>query len=128
MNVGSMLLRNRDVFAFHDMDLGTTDLTEADIDTGNNEPVNLRPYRIPISQRQVLSDIIDDMLEAKIIRPSMSPWNFPVILIDKKADLHGVKQRPRLVVDLRRLNLMSKVKSYPMPLIDDAIGCLKDST
>ena len=23
MNVGSMLLRNRDVFAFHDMDLGT---------------------------------------------------------------------------------------------------------
>ena len=126
--VGSILLKNRDVFAFSDNELGTTDLIEADIDTGDHKPINVRPYRIPLGQRQVLSDTIDEMLESGIIRPSMSPWGFPVILVEKKADLHGVKPKPRVVVDLRRLNAINKGKVFPLPYLDDTISCLKDST
>ena len=102
--IQNLLLKNKDVFAFSDNDLGVTDLAEADVDTGDSKPINLRPYRIPLGQRQAFSDTIDEMLQAGIIRPSMSPWNFPVILVEKKADLHGVKPKNRIVLDLRNLN------------------------
>ena len=82
--VQKLLLKNKDIFAFSDNDLGTTDLAEAEIDTGEHKPINLRPYRIPLGQRQTFSDTIDEMLQAGIIRPSMSPWNFQVILVEKR--------------------------------------------
>ena len=40
------LLKNRDGFAFSDLDLKQTDLCTGDIDTGSNDPNILRPYRL----------------------------------------------------------------------------------
>ena len=126
--VSEFLLRNKHLFAFSDCDLLTTDILEADIDTGDHEPINLRPYRIPLSQRELVSESIDDMLKAGIIRPSFSPWNFPVVIVDKKPDLAGIKPKPRICIDYRSLNSIVHKKSFPIPLIDDILGNLESST
>ena len=75
--VSDMMIRNKDIFAFRDTDLLTTDILQADIQTGNHAPINQRPYRRPLGQRQAVSDNIDEMLEAGLITHSVSPWNFP---------------------------------------------------
>ena len=68
------------------------------------------------------------MLKAGIIRPSFSPWNFPVVLVDKKPDLAGIKPKPRICIDYRSLNSIVHKKSFPIPLIDDILGNLESST
>ena len=126
--VSELLMANKDIFAFKDSELLCTDLTEVDIDTGDNKPINIRPYRIPLAQRQIVSDSIDEMLKARIIKPSFSPWCFPVVLVEKKPDATGIKPPPRICVDYRQLNRIIQIQSYPLPLIDDILGNLKDCT
>jgi len=55
---------------------------------------------------------LDDLLAKGFIRPSKSPWTFPVLFIEKK---DGTK---RLCVDYRALNQVTIKNKYPLPRID----------
>ena len=122
--VSQLLLKHKQCFAFSDADLEGTDLLIADIDTRDNEPVTLRPYRTPLAQQQVVSESLDKLLEAGIIRPSVSPWCFPMVVVAKKVESTGVIPPPRLAIDYRALNKLVYVRSFPMPRIDDILGKL----
>lgn len=50
----------------------------------NSKPVNQRPYRLPHYQKAILEDLITQLLQAHMIKPSMSPYSSPVILVRKK--------------------------------------------
>ncbi|CAG8834627.1 15666_t:CDS:1, partial [Cetraspora pellucida] len=65
---------------------------------------------------------IKRMEEAGLIRPSCSPWAFPVVLVKKK------NGKMRLCVDFRKLNQRTKRDSYPLPRINELLGALKNST
>jgi hypothetical protein len=54
-------------------------------------------------------------LANKIIRPSVSPWAAPVVLVKKKN--RGI----RLCMDYRKLNKITKKDSFPLPRIDDVL-------
>ena len=114
----TLLGDNKDLFASVDSELGHTDTVTMKIDTGNNPPIKLRPYRTPIQNRQVIEKTIDEMMGANIVRRSKSPWSFPVVIVDKK---DGSK---RFCVDFRKLNQITKPNSYPLPLIDDILTLL----
>ena len=116
--VGRFLKKHHDLFAAKDSDLGHTDTVKMKIDTGNQSPIKLRPYRTPIHNREVIDKVVDEMLDANFIRRSKSPWSFPVVIVDKK---DGSK---RFCVDFRKLNQMTKPNSYPLPLIDDILALL----
>ncbi len=88
------------------------------IDTGNTQPIKLRPYRTPLNNRKVIDKAVDEMLEAKIIERAKSPWSFPVVRVAKK---DGSK---RFCVDFRALNKVTKTNSYPLPVIDDILALL----
>ena len=51
----------------------------------DSEPLNQRPYRHPWEQKNVIEQMIKDMLESELIRNSCSSYASPVILV-KKAD------------------------------------------
>ena len=116
--ITKLVKKNRDLFAAKDSDLGHTDTVKMKINTGENPPIKLRPYRTPLNNRKIVDQAIDEMLEAKIISRSKSPWSFPVVIVDKK---DGSK---RFCVDFRKLNKVTKLNSYPLPLIDDMLALL----
>ena len=62
---------------------------------------------------------IDDMLEKGFIRPSTSPWAFPVLFVEKKEGTW------RMCVDYRDLNAVTVKNKYPLPRIEDLFDQLK---
>ena len=75
---------NVDLFAEKDTELGKTNTLEMNIDTQGHPPIAKKPYRTPLTKRAIADKAIDDMLQAKVIKPSKSPWSFPIVIVDKK--------------------------------------------
>ena len=61
------------------------------------------------------------MLDQDVIEPSTSPWNSPICLVAKKSGDW------RFCVDLRALNSVTKLDTYPLPRIDDTLDRLSNS-
>lgn len=99
-------------------DLGKTNATSLKIRCVSDEPVVYRSYRVAEPEKQVLRQIIQELLDNKIIRESDSLYASPVILIKKKSGEH------RMCIDFRKLNAITVKDKYPMPLINDQIDKL----
>ena len=91
---------------------GRTTLAQHMINTGS-APIRQKPYRLPYSQREVLKKELDEMLEAGVIRPSVSPWAAPIVLVPKKDG------GQRLCIDYRKLNATASFDAYPMPQMEE---------
>ena len=106
------------MFASKDTEHGHTATVRTKIDTGNADPIKLRPYQTPLNNRKIIDETIDEMLDAKVIRRSRSPWSSAEVIVDKK---DGSK---RFCVDFRKLNQVTKKYSYPLSVIDDILALL----
>jgi hypothetical protein len=62
------------------------------------------------------------LLEKGFIRPSVSPWGAPILLVKKK------DERSRLCVDYRKLNKATIKNRYPLSRIDDLMDQLKGAS
>ncbi|KRX40353.1 Retrovirus-related Pol polyprotein from transposon 17.6 [Trichinella murrelli] len=107
-----------DVFSTYDGDFGRTTRTEHHINTEDAQPIRLCPRRIPWHFREQMDGLLADMINKDIIEPSTSPWTAPVVLVKKKDG------NVRFCVDFRKLNLVTKKDSYPLPRIDETIDTL----
>ena len=79
------------------------------INTGSALPNKQRPIPVPPAVETKIAQVVNEMLENKICRPSNSPWASRVLLVTKR---DGSK---RFVVDYRKLNEVTQIDSYPMP-------------
>lgn len=93
---------------------------EMKISVKNNQPISFRPRKLAYDEKLQLQEIIDDLLETKVIRESDSPYCSPIVLVNKK---NGSK---RLCVDYRAINKIIIRDNYPIPLIDDQLNLLKN--
>ncbi|KRZ12134.1 Transposon Ty3-I Gag-Pol polyprotein [Trichinella zimbabwensis] len=114
-NLRALLTDFADVFSTYDGDISRTTQGEHHINTGNAQPIRLCPRRIPWHFREQMNGLLTDMLNKDIIEPSSSPWTSPVVLFKKKDG------NVRFCVDFRKLNLVTKKDSYPLPRIDETI-------
>ena len=89
------------------------------IELTDPNPIKLPHYWIPLNKRHIIDKAVDELLDAKIIRPSNSPYSFPVVLINKAKD-----NSVRFCIDYRRLNSITKEISYPLEHIDDILASL----
>ncbi|CAG9133253.1 unnamed protein product [Plutella xylostella] len=88
------------------------------IELNSQRPVVYRPYRLSYHEREKVREMIDEMLEAGIIRESTSNYASPIILVRKKNG--GV----RLCVDYRLHNSLTVKERYPIPIIEDEVARL----
>ena len=72
------------VFALDATELGTTDLTEHSIQTGDQLPIRQSARRVPFALRDTVDALVKDMLAQGVVVPSASPWASPVVLVRKK--------------------------------------------
>ena len=106
------------MFAKNDCELRKTHLVTCKIDKGDHPPIKQNPYSLPYSQRQLVKEHVQKMLEAGVIEPSQSPWASPIVIVDKK---DGSK---RFCVDYRALNEAAVQNSNHLPRIDDILASL----
>lgn len=114
----SLLERFRDVFG-EPGEEGCSLPVQHKIDTGNASPVVKRPYRVPYSEKPIIAEHLEDMLSKGVIAPSSSPWQAPVVLVKKKSQDGEV--RYRFCTDFRGLNAVTRIDTYPLPLIQETL-------
>jgi len=83
------------------------------------QPIKQRPHRMAPAEESIARESVANMMRAKIVEPSASPWAAPIVLARKA----GTKEK-RFCVDYRKLNEVTKKDAYPMPRIDDALDKL----
>ena len=85
-------------------------------------PIHFRSRRLSPRHQAIVREELDRMLEAGIIKPSVSAWSFPVVIVQKKDG------KPRFCVDYRTLNQKMKADRWPLPKIEEIFDDLKGST
>ncbi|GAU45204.1 hypothetical protein TSUD_139090 [Trifolium subterraneum] len=108
-----------DVFPEDISDLPPEREVEFSIDlVPGTSPISMAPYRMSASELNELKKRLEELLEKKFIRPSVSPWGAPVLLVKKK------EGSMRLCIDYRQLNKATIKNKYPLPRIDDLMDQL----
>ncbi|EEQ97877.1 retrovirus polyprotein, putative [Perkinsus marinus ATCC 50983] len=85
------------------------------------QPVYCAPYRMSPDQKRALEDHVKDLLAQNVIEPSQSDWQSPVMFIGKKGGGW------RVVQDFRKLNQLTQIPRYPLPLVAQVLDELSTS-
>lgn len=112
------LLEFPECFATEFKDVGKTDLAEMKIELTNEQPIICRPYRLPYAKREIVNNMIKELLDAGIVSESKSEYASPVLLVHKKTG------DERLCVDFRKLNAVTRKENVQMPIIDEQLDKL----
>ena len=71
---------------------------------------------LPYHQKNAMEELIKHMLQSQQIRPNISLFSSPVILVKKKDGTW------RMCVNYRQLNSNTVKNKYPIPITEDLLG------
>uniref|UniRef100_A0A1I8BSQ3 RNA-directed DNA polymerase n=1 Tax=Meloidogyne hapla TaxID=6305 RepID=A0A1I8BSQ3_MELHA len=104
-----------EIFALSDEELQQTNIVEHKIDTGEAKPVKGKLRQVPYTYREKVAKMLQDYLGRGLIRPSISPWASPIVLVPKRDG------SLRFCVDYRGLNSVTTKDAFPLPNIDQIL-------
>ena len=94
--------------------LGIAKCCPYDIQLSDTTPSRSPPYHCALPKLQKFKQIVNELLEQGVFRPSRSQHASPAFLAPKSGGDF------RMVVDYRKVNAKVLFDSYPMPSIDQA--------
>jgi len=108
------------IFMASKFDLGHTRKVQHHIVTRGG-PISQHPRRQPMHLESKIDEMIQNLLQSKIIQPCKSPWNSPLVIVGKKDGTI------RMCVDYRQLNAVTDSVSFPMPDTHHLLDCLAEA-
>lgn len=78
-----------------------------------SDSVNQKAYKYGVSQKNVIEEMVQEMLKSGIIRPSHSNFASKVVLVKKKDGTW------RFCVDYRKLNHLTIKDQFPIPIVEE---------
>ncbi|GJZ05358.1 transposon ty3-G gag-pol polyprotein [Tanacetum coccineum] len=85
------------------------------------QPINVRPYRHPPTQKDAIEVMVKELLDAGVIRHSQSSFAAPIVMVKKKDGSW------RMCIDYRQLNKQTIKDKFPIPIIEELIDELHGS-
>eukprot|EP00253_Pinus_taeda_P027708 PITA_27708 len=85
-------------------------------------PVSRAPYRMSVPELTELKMQLQELLDKKYIRPSVSPVGAPVLFFKKNDGTF------RMCIDYQQLNKLTVKNKYPLPRIDELFDQVKGAT
>ena len=115
-----LLWEYHDIFSLEKQDMGHTKATKHKIvlKDPDTPPFKEQFCRIPPPQVDEVREHLKLMLDARVVRPSNSPWCNTVVLVRKKDGSF------RFCIDFRRLNALTVKDSHPLPRICETLESL----
>ena len=113
--ISSLITKYPEIFAENSKNIGKIKTEQFNIHLTNEIPINLRPYKCSPEDQERIDAQIKELLDQNIIRPSTSPYSFPVVLVNKKDD----GEKSRMCINYIKLNEVTVTECYPMPRIED---------
>jgi hypothetical protein len=84
-------------------------------------PISKRSYRMPVNELVELKKQIAELQANRFIRPSSSPWEAPMLFVEKDGT-------QRMCVDYRSLNEATIKNKYPLPRIEYLFDQMKGAS
>ena len=106
MEINQLIQQNSDCFSAKGERNGNCSTGALRIKT-HGPPICQKAYRMPLSKRKAVEEMIKEMLDDDIIYPSNSAYSSPILLVPKKDG------ESRLCVDYRKLNEVTQKDAYP---------------
>ena len=110
-----ILMQHVDLFILDEKDMGCIKVPENHISIVDKDPVRMPMYRHPEKAKEIISEMIEDMLDKGIIENSYATYLSPIVLINKP---NGSK---RMCIDFRGVNKKIKVDIHPLPRLDELV-------
>ncbi|GJY47426.1 hypothetical protein Tco_0436489 [Tanacetum coccineum] len=82
-------------------------------------PINSRPYRHPLTQKDVVEAMVKELLDTGVIRNIQSLFSSPVIMVKKKDETW------RMCIGYRKLNNATIKDTFPISIIEELIDELQ---
>lgn len=120
-----LCLEYSDIFSVEGDKLTTVNFYEQKIRLSDPTPVYKKNYRLPYSQKEEINNQVDKLLANKLIEPSSSNYNSPVIVVPKKSPTD--QKSWRFCVDYKVLNRNIIADKFPLPRIDEILENLGNS-
>ena len=79
--------------------------------------ISVPPFQQSPEKRQVIDKQMDTWLATEVIEPSKSPWGFPAFIVYRN-------NKPRMVVDYRKLNAVTIPDEFPLPRQEEILHAL----
>lgn len=117
-----LITKYADIFCLQTEKLTTNNFYSQNIVLTDGIPTYIPNYKTIHSQNDEIQSQVRKMLNEKIIEPSVSPYNSPILLVPKKTG--DGEKKWRLVVDFRQLNKKVMADKFPLPRIDTILDQL----
>ena len=85
------------------------------------KPISCKPRFLPEYVKEKVFNTIQQQMDAKLIRPSRSPWTSPLRVVMKP------NRSVRITVDYTALNKVIKVDQYPLPSVTELYNKLSEA-
>ena len=115
--IQKLIFENEDIFWLEGEKLGLCTIEHHEINLTDTIPVYRKQFPLAYRQREDAEIEALKLIKGNLVRPSTSPYNAPVFVIEKKP-LNNIK-RLRLIIDYSLLNFKTIPDPYMLPTISE---------